>query len=177
MVANLKSHAISQMAYDWAQSPVWETAYTQALNKRVQRRKFALVKLPIAPVGNKKSTTGASGATIYCQNAPVATRHKDIIITEILTFAVNFPSGVILLVFIINAKENRSLCVHTLLCSDNIELYLANCPWLIPNPREPGAILKCKLPLVPAGLFQLRLAYTVKGLYQRVPRTRRQLKI
>ncbi len=53
-----------------------------------------------------------------------------------------------------NIKENQSLCVLTLLCSGNIEKYFENCPWFVrncpwfmPNPREPGAILKCKLHL------------------------------
>ncbi len=49
-----------------------------------------------------------------------------------------------------------------LLCFGNIELcfeiapgsFGINCPWFMLNPCEPGAILKCKLPLVPAGLFQ-----------------------
>ena len=73
----------------------------------------------------------------------------------------NFPSGVILLVFIINTKEIRSLCVLTLLCYGNIELYFENCPlfiwncpWFMSNSHEPGAILKCKLSLVYACLFQ-----------------------
>ncbi len=61
----------------------------------------------------------------------------------------------------INTKENRSLCVHTLLCFGNVELHFENCPcfisnwtWCMPNPCELSSILKCQLPLVSAGLFQ-----------------------
>ncbi len=46
------------------------------LTGRAQRRKFALVKLPIAPVGNKNKLPGA---TICCQNVPVVIRHKAIV--------------------------------------------------------------------------------------------------
>ena len=90
--------------------------------------------------------------------------HKDNKITEILTLAVNFPSWELFYLFSSSIpKKLLSLCVHTLLSYSNIELYFENCPWpwfiwdcpwFMPIPREPGAILKCKLLLVPAGLFQ-----------------------
>ncbi len=109
------------------------------------------------------------GAAICCQNAPVgvAILHKAYIKLQSyicceLSFKSYFPC-------FRNKyfKENRSLCVLTLLCSGNIELYfenypwlVCNCPWFMPNPREQGTILKCKLPLVLVDLFQ-----GLSGLY------------
>ncbi len=111
-------------------------------------------------MGNKKTTTGRNNLLSKCSRCDISQRYN-IRTTEILTFAVNFPSGVILLAFIIYTKENRPLCVLTFLCTGNIELYSENCPWFIwkcpwfmPNSCEVGAILKRKLPLILAGLFQ-----------------------
>ncbi len=123
-----------------------------------QRRKFALVKLPIAPVGTQKSTTGRKNC---CQNAPVAIRHKNIInyINSYICRELSFESY--FTCFHNKYQRNPVSFVLTLLCSGNIGLYFENCPWFIwncpwftPNPHEPGAIVKCKLPLGPAGLFQ-----------------------
>ena len=101
------------------------------------------------------------GATVCCQIAPVAIRHKDIINYRNSYICCELSFGSYFTCFHNKYQSNRSLCVHTLLCFGNIELYcencpcfMWNCPWFMPNHCEPGSILKCKLPLVPAGLFQ-----------------------
>ncbi len=72
---------------------------------RAQQREFAVVKLHIAPMGNK----------------------------------------------------NYFMVTPKVLYFENCPKFIWNCPWFMPKPHEPGmpsAILKCKLPLVPTGLFQ-----------------------
>ena len=47
----------------------------------------------------------------------------------------------------------------SILCFVLVTLFIWNCPWFMSNPHEPGAILKCKLPLVPTDLFQGLVMY------------------
>ncbi len=64
------------------------------------------------------------GATILRQNAPVVIRHKYLINYMILTFAVNFHSGVILLVFTKNTK--LKICLfgpYFVICFGNIDIW------------------------------------------------------
>ncbi len=94
------------------------------------------------------------GATFCCQNALVVIRHRKPYICCEPSFGNYFTC---LHKYFI---KNLLLCVLTLLLSGNTELYFENCswfnrncPWFIPNPHEPGAILKCKLQLLLVSLF------------------------
>ncbi len=101
------------------------------------------------------------GATICCQNAPVVISHKDNKLHKILHSLWTFNRVYFTCFHNKYFKEKTSLCVLTLLLSGYSELnfencpwFIWNCPWFMPNSHEPGTILKCKLPLVHAGLFQ-----------------------
>ena len=48
------------------------TSAAQALNKPAQQQKFALIKLPIVPMGNKKSTTGCNNLLSKCAHGDVS---------------------------------------------------------------------------------------------------------
>ena len=103
------------------------------------------------------------GATICCQNAPVAIGHKDIITYRNSYILLRELCFVSYFTCFHNKYQRKaaSLFPYLLISSGNSE-YFENCPWFIWNclmvhaksPWEPGAILKCKLLLVPAGLFQ-----------------------
>ena len=102
------------------------------------------------------------GATTCCQNAPVAIRHKDKInyINSYICRELSFRSY--FTCFHNKYQSNSvSLCPYVCYVLVTLNLYCENCPrfiwncsWFMPNPHEPGAILKYKSPLVLAGLFQ-----------------------
>ena len=144
-----------------------------ALKKRAQLCKFALVKLLIAPVVNEKSTTRRNNFPLKCACGDTSQNYRNSYICCELSFECYFT-------YFHNKYKRKSvsLCPYFVICFGNIELYFENCPcfiwngpWFMPDQCEPGAILKCKLHLVPAGLFQglfvmILISATLAAFYQ-----------
>ncbi len=89
------------------------------------------------------------GATIRCQNAPVAIHHVINYRNSYICCELQFRSY--LLVSIINISKKIGLLVSLLCCAlVTLTWYIQNCPWFIwnwfmSNPCKPGSILKSKL--------------------------------
>ena len=104
-----------------------------------------------------------------CQNAPVAIHHIINYINSYVCRELFFGSY---FTYFHNKYQRNSVSLCPYFCYvlvtlhlyfENCPRFIWNCPWFMPNPNEPGAILKYKSALVPTGLFQGLLTTIING--------------